>query len=161
MYFGIYDREIVKKIKPIGTKPLLIRILDPNSKGEYFENIKYYHNVLELYVKDDNSFTFNDLKKLNKFIIENTFDEISIHCSLGVSRSPAIGICVARMLSNLEMENIILDYDHFIPNQHIISVLNNSHYLKKQIEEAIYFRNVDIYHFDKEKVDKILKKMMI
>lgn len=161
MYFGIYDKETIKKIKPIGMKPILIRILEPNSKNESFKNMKYYNNILNLYFKDDDSFTFDDLKKLNEFIIENDFDEFAIHCSLGISRSPAIGICVAKMLSNIEIEQIILNYDHFIPNKHILFLLNNSVYSKKKVEEPVYFRNQDIYHFDKEEIDKILKKMII
>ena len=41
MYFGIVDKYTIEQLKPIGEKPLLIRILDQEEK-----NPKYYHNFI-------------------------------------------------------------------------------------------------------------------
>lgn len=51
MYYSIYDHYRIKSFKPKGKKPILIRILNPNSDNEpltSFEYIDTYQDVLEL-----------------------------------------------------------------------------------------------------------------
>lgn len=95
-YFGIFDEKSVCNLKLKGEKTILIRILEPNNITKIpINNIDDYIDVLELYIYDYvNKVNDNILNKnfflLNQFILNNNFDEIIVHCSLGISRSPAI-----------------------------------------------------------------------
>lgn len=127
-YFGIFNETAVKNLKLNGKKSILIRIFEPNSfTSEHYQilNATSYQAILELYlhdyVKEIRENTLNEeFLKLNKFILQNDFDEIIIHCTLGVSRSPAIMICVAKILKNIELEIWIKNkFQHY--NQYIVS----------------------------------------
>lgn len=164
MYFGIYDYRTIQSLKPKTDNAVLIRVLEPSYQVSGIpydiENIGDYKNVLELYFHDitdtkiqlPNNFIYfsKDLsKKLNNFILENNFDEIAIHCSAGISRSPAIGLCVSKILENMEMENMILSYSHFIPNKQILETFNSFNYITKPFNGEIVFRNLEVYGFEK------------
>lgn len=162
MYFGIYDNYTIRKLELKGEKPILIRILEPSylkSKIPYkIQNLDKYNNVLELYFDDilipkfqKNSifFSIEMAKELNRFILENDFDEIAIHCNAGISRSPAIGICVAKILNSEKMQQQISNYTHFFPNRQVLDVFNSFNFIRKNVSNnlPIIFRNLDIYNF--------------
>lgn len=155
MYFGIYDNYTVKNIKPKGRKPVIIRIADSKDNLHYFSKLKNYHAVLNMIVSDDDSFTCDNLNELNKFIIDNDFDEIIFHCTAGVSRSPAIAVAVSRMISEYEMERMIVDYEFFIPNKHIIDTVDKCCYSRKKVKDGkLIFRNIENYYFDEYDIPK-------
>ena len=160
MYFGIYDYRTIQYLKPKTDNAVLIRILEPSYQISgipyVIENIKDYNNVLELYFHDITntqiqllntaiSFSKDLAKQLNNFILENDFDEIAIHCSAGISRSPAIGLCVSKILQSQEMEDMILSYSHFIPNKQILETFNSFNYITKPFNGKIIFRNLELY----------------
>lgn len=61
----------------------------------------YFDDILVPKLQSNSVFFTTEMaKKLNQFILENDFDEIAIHCSAGISRSPAIGLCVAKILKS-------------------------------------------------------------
>lgn len=141
MYFNIYDDYSIRNYIPKGKKSILIRILEPsyniNGIPYKIDTIKLYKNILELYIFDtinknsneDSKYIFNQehAKILNNFIINNDFDEIVVHCSLGISRSPAIMICIAKILGNNKLENIIKEKYKFY-NLHIVDTFEKYNY---------------------------------
>ena len=137
MYLALMDEKRIKNFKPNGNNPILIRIFNPNSDIESFDDIKYidcYKSVLGLYMKDITSMDNIDLeesfKLLNKFILDNNFDEIVIHCSMGISRSPAIMICIARILNNSMLEEEIKSrYKCY--NRYIVDQFDNFKYISR------------------------------
>ena len=97
MYWGIYSSEHIQHLKLKGKRPILIRALEPlykEGKIPYeIPNINKYIDVLELYFDDitdervDKKFVlFNrDMSyKLIDFINKNEFDEIVVHCAMGI-----------------------------------------------------------------------------
>ena len=179
MYFGIYDDMTVRKLELKGSKSILIRILEPSylKNGIPYEikNLDKYVNVLELYFDDiqiprlqrKSVFFTNEMaKKLNQFILENDFDEIVIHCNAGISRSPAIGLCVAKILNSKNMEQQITNYTHFLPNKQILDTFESFDFRLKNIsnDNEIIFRNLELYNFseiDNNKIDKLIDEMVI
>ena len=135
MYYGIYNSHAVTNLKLRGQKTILIRCL---SKHEYEDksldilNINDYVNVLNLEIEDKNFFDIKEAKLLNDFIINNDFDEVIAHCSLGLSRSPAIMICIAKILNNLELEQKIKQNYKFY-NKGIVSDFEKFPYETKVI----------------------------
>ena len=139
MYFGIYGEDEIDSIKLRGNSSILIRIC-----GDRCLNTSaLYKEILYLDIEDivnfDNltdKFKINLVKefiKLNEFILKNDFDEIIIHCALGISRSPAIMICVSKILGSFEMEKIIkekfLNY-----NKIIVSEFEKFDFTRKEID---------------------------
>lgn len=160
MYFGIYDKDTIKEIVPMGNNSILIRILDKNTNNvEMFDNLKLYNKVHYIYTYDDSSFSNEQLHELNKFIMDTDFGEVAIHCNAGISRSSAIGICVARMLNSKAMENIIVNCNYFIPNKHILSILNNNSYQTKESPKEVYFRNPTLEHWSLEQLEEKLTEI--
>ena len=100
MYYGIYDEDTITKIKPLGKKPIVIRLLDKDK-----EPLENFDNVLKLFVADinkkldlENIYNEKHAKMINDFILNNDFDEILVHCALGISRSPAVMAYIALIL---------------------------------------------------------------
>lgn len=162
-----------------GSKAILIRILEPSylKNGIPYEikNLDKYVNVLELYFDDilipkfqSNSVFFSTemAEKLNQFILKNDFDEIAIHCSAGISRSPAIGLCVAKILKSTDMEQQITNYTHFLPNKQILDTFASFDFVCKNSFSSNYsiFRNLEVYNFSNiknNKIDKLINEMLI
>ena len=146
MYFNICDDVSIRKYNVKGKKAILIRILEPSYKVSgipySINNIKQYVSVLELYIDDtiinsvvvdfENAFDSQKARVLNNFILKNDFDEIVVHCSLGISRSPAIMICIAKILNNIELENIVRERYKFY-NQYIVDVFEKTDYSIKEV----------------------------
>lgn len=145
MYIGIFNEYNVTNINLKGKKSILIRILEPTGTNKTeIKNISKYTDVLELYLHDyvknpalnelDDAF-FN----LNNFILDNDFDEIIIHCSLGLSRSPAIMLCIAKILKIEELEHIVKNNYKFY-NKYILEAFMKYPYIVKDnyIKEIIY-----------------------
>ena len=122
MYYGIYDEDTITKIKPLGKKPIVIRLLDKDK-----EPLENFDKVLNLFVADinmeldlENIYNEKHAKMINDFILNNDFDEILVHCALGISRSPAVMAYIALILDDKKMFNDILSEKHFIPNKLIL-----------------------------------------
>lgn len=49
MYYSIYDHYRVENLKPNGNKPILIRILNPNTDNDPFSSFKYIGYSLKSY----------------------------------------------------------------------------------------------------------------
>lgn len=145
MHFGIFDEERVRNLTLSGNRPILIRIFSPNtSKQEHtvITNKDSYIGILELYLKDyvENP-KQNELKesfeKLNQFILENDFDEVIVHCSMGISRSPAIMICIAKMLNNSKLEEYI-KRNFRLYNRIIVKELERFSYTVKDLKDETF-----------------------
>lgn len=105
-------------------------------------------------------------KKLNQFILDNDFDEIAIHCNAGISRSPAIGLCVAKILKSKAMEQQISNYIHFLPNNQILTTFDSFDFVCKNSSNnnEIIFRNLELYNFsnrNNNEIDKLIDEMII
>ena len=147
MQFGIVDKYTIEHLKPIGENPLLIRIIDKEEKSP-----KYYHNFISLYLDDMpyelpgyKNITDKDFKLINDFILDNDFDEIIVHCTMGISRSPAIMAFIAKVLNRPDMIDTINNDKHFIPNKLIIEKSREYTVQIKLCEEELIFRNPEIY----------------
>ena len=171
MYYNILNSSSIQNYIPKGNTPILIRVLEPSYKylGTPYQitNIDKYKAVLELYLDDtkltydnkDNIFNYETAKILNDFILKNEFDEIVVHCSLGISRSPAIMICIAKILNNKKLENIIKKNYKFY-NSHITDIFEKNNYSIKKIKNP---NNINGNILDKktdQETNYILKKIL-
>jgi len=169
MHFGIFDEERVRNLMLSGNRPILIRIFSPNTSKEeqtIIRNEDSYIGILELYLKDyvENP-KQNELKeifeKLNQFILENCFDEVIVHCSMGISRSPAIMICIAKILNNYEMEKIIKEKFRFY-NKLIVKEFEKYPYVIKKFEtEEITCKNSNTLNPNSQKLLTIGERIEI
>ena len=156
MYFGIFDEDTVTNLELKGEKPILVRIFSPDMPDEektIIENEEEYINILELYIKDyveePSSTELNDIfEKLNNFILENDFDEVITHCAFGLSRSPAIMICIAKILQNKFFEDVIKEYFKAY-NRYIVKKFEEYPYKVKNIEITRLLRETPVYRLDR------------
>ena len=145
MYFGICDGHRIKYANPKGGKAILIRCL---SQSEYTrsplatQDIVKYSNILKLNLQDKNFLSLENIKLLNEFIINNDFDEVIAHCALGISRSPAIMICVAKILQCEPIETMIKE-KYNLYNKSIVQMFESFPYQEKVINDSeVIFRNL-------------------
>jgi len=93
--------------------------------------------------------------------LKKDYDEVVIHCSLGISRSPAIMICVAKILNNRELENIVKERYKFY-NSYIVDTFEKTAYSIKMLDSNstvdgnILCKN----HDGEDEVNFALKKML-
>lgn len=161
MYYGIYDEYTITKIKPLGKKPIVIRLLD--TEKEPLEN---FDKVLNLFVADiimkldaKNIYNEKHAKMINEFILNNDFDEILVHCTLGISRSPAVMAYIALILDDKKMFNDILNEKHFLPNKLILKKSMEYNYIiKKDTREKISRNDFSNYE-DITEYDPITKTL--
>lgn len=161
MYYGIYDEYTITRIKPLGKKPIVIRLLD--TEKEPLEN---FDKVLNLFVADiimkldaKNIYNEKHAKMINEFILNNDFDEILVHCSLGISRSPAVMAYIALILDDKKMFNDILNEKHFLPNKLILKKSMEYNYIiKKDTREKISRNDFSNYE-DITEYDPITKTL--
>lgn len=161
MYYGIYDEYTITKIKPLGKKPIVIRLLD--TEKEPLEN---FDKVLNLFVADiimkldaKNIYNEKHAKMINEFILNNDFDEILVHCALGISRSPAVMAYIALILDDKKMFNDILNEKHFLPNKLILKKSMEYNYIiKKDTREKISRNDFSNYE-DITEYDPITKTL--
>lgn len=161
MYYGIYDEYTITKIKPLGKKPIVIRLLD--TEKEPLEN---FDKVLNLFVADiimkldaKNIYNEEHAKMINEFILNNDFDEILVHCALGISRSPAVMAYIALILDDKKMFNDILNEEHFLPNKLILKKSMEYNYIiKKDTREKISRNDFSNYE-DITEYDPITKTL--
>lgn len=161
MYYGIYDEYTITKIKPLGKKPIVIRLLD--TEKEPLEN---FDKVLNLFVADiimkldaKNIYNEEHAKMINEFILNNDFDEILVHCALGISRSPAVMAYIALILDDKKMFNDILNEKHFLPNKLILKKSMEYNYIiKKDTREKISRNDFSNYE-DVTEYDPITKTL--
>lgn len=161
MYYGIYDEYTITKIKPLGKKPIVIRLLD--TEKEPLEN---FDKVLNLFVADiimkldaKNIYNEKHAKMINEFILNNDFDEILVHCALGISRSPAVMAYIALILDDKKMFNDILNEKHFLPNKLILKKSMEYNYIiKKDTREKISRNDFSNYE-DVTEYDPITKTL--
>lgn len=144
MYFGISNSYTIKNLKPRGNKPILILCL---SESEY-NNMSYleelndrYSNILNLNIEDNDKFDLFNVKLLNDFILENDFDEIITCCALGMSRSPAIMICISKILESPKIEEMVKENYKFY-NKYIVNTFEQFPYTTKNIEDIEFILNL-------------------
>ena len=172
MKFGIYSRYMVDDILPISESSILIRIFSDYSDYFDMKYIDLYSNVLELCIEDlcvkkDEDNLSDKFMELNKFILSNDFDEVIVHCTLGISRSPAIMICIAKILCCLDMENIVKEKFKFY-NKIIVDEFEKFDYLSKDISiDNVMFQgykgendycNLDIIDNNNDTYSLVLKR---
>lgn len=163
MYWGIYSEECVQHLKLKGERPILIRALEPSYKGSKIpyeiQNINEYVDVLELYFdditskRDDEKFVLFDEDmgcKLIHFINRNKFDEIVVHCSMGVSRSSALMICISRILNLPQIEEDIIKSGRFCPNKLVLEEFSectmiNIKRLDNEVTKELINRNEELW----------------
>lgn len=174
MYFSICNDVNIRNHILKGKESILIRVLEPSYKTVgipyKINNIAEYKAVLELYLEDttanrkntNNEFIFDNQKAklLNDFILNNDFDEVVIHCSMGISRSPAIMICVAKILNNRKLENIVKEQYKFY-NSYIVDTFENFAYSIKAINSIDKIEGNILLQRHYEGVDDISKKMIL
>ena len=142
-YFGIFDERRVCNIELNGRNSILIRILEANGGRKLpIKNIGDYSAILELnifdYVKNEYEADLEDIfKRLNNFVLENDFDNIIVHCSLGIARSPAIMVYVAKILGNIELENFVKENFRFY-NKFIVNAFEKYNYKVKIIDDNCF-----------------------
>lgn len=161
MYYGIYDEYTITKIKPLGKKPIVIRLLDKDK-----EPLENFDKVLKLFVADinreldlENIYNEKHAKMINDFILNNDFDEILVHCALGISRSPAVMAYIALILDDKKMFNDILSEKHFIPNKLILrKSMEYDYIIKKDNREKISRNKFNDYE-DLTEYDPITKTL--
>lgn len=161
MYYGVYDEYTITKIKPLGKKPILIRLLDKDK-----EPLENFDKVLKLFVADinreldlENIYNEKHAKMINDFILNNDFDEILVHCALGISRSPAVMAYIALILDDKKMFNDILSEKHFIPNKLILrKSMEYDYIIKKDNREKISRNKFNDYE-DITEYDPITKTL--
>lgn len=161
MYYGIYDEDTITKIKPLGKKTIVIRLLDKDK-----EPLENFDKVLNLFVADinkeldlENIYNEKHAKMINDFILNNDFDEILIHCALGISRSPAVMAYIALILDDKKMFNDILSEKHFIPNKLILrKSMEYDYIIKKDNREKISRNKFNDYE-DITEYDPITKTL--
>ena len=161
MYYGVYDEDTITKIKPLGKKPIVIRLLDKDK-----EPLENFDKVLKLFVADinreldlENIYNEKHAKMINDFILNNDFDEILVHCALGISRSPAVMAYIALILDDKKMFNDILSEKHFIPNKLILrKSMEYDYIIKKDNREKISRNNFSDYE-DITEYDPITKTL--
>ena len=161
MYYGIYDEDTITKIKPLGKKPIVIRLLDKDK-----EPLENFDNVLKLFVADinkeldlENIYNEKHAKMINDFILNNDFDEILVHCALGISRSPAVMAYIALILDDKKMFNDILSEKHFIPNKLILRKSTEYDYIIKKDNREKISRNKFNDYEDITEYDPITKTL--
>jgi len=168
MYFGIYSQSEIETIKLKGQKTVLVRIFSDTVKEKLQIKNNLYKNIITLYINDlkEDMETPEFVEGLNKcfrrlndFILENDFDEIIVHCEAGLSRSPAIMICIARILNNSEIEEIIKN-NFPIYNKCIVKNFENHNYKIKNTKiENVFFTG---HYVNLDEEDKVLiKKLFI
>lgn len=161
MYYGVYDEDTITKIKPLGKKPIVIRLLDKDK-----EPLENFDKVLNLFVADinmeldlENIYNEKHAKMINDFILNNDFDEILVHCALGISRSPAVMAYIALILDDKKMFNDILSEKHFIPNKLILrKSMEYDYIIKKDNREKISRNKFNDYE-DITEYDPITKTL--
>ena len=142
MYWGIYDDYTIRTVKPKTENSVLIRLLEPSyltrGIGYKIYHLDKYKAVLELYIDDirevynEECYTrfkiFNSVHamELINFIHTHDFDEVNVHCSAGISRSSAIMICISKILNLKEIEETILNSNHYSPNPLILDNFNKT-----------------------------------
>ena len=161
MYYGIYDEDTITKIKPLGKKPIVIRLLDKDK-----EPLENFDNVLKLFVADinkeldlENIYNEKHAKMINDFILNNDFDEILVHCALGISRSPAVMAYIALILDDKKMFNDILSEKHFMPNKLILRKSMEYDYIIKKDNREKISRNKFSEYKDITEYDSITKTL--
>lgn len=173
MYFSICDDVSIRNYKLKGKKGILIRILEPSYKKTgipyTINNLEQYKEVLELYINDtttshtkivsENDFDSEKARILNDFILKNNFDEVVVHCSLGISRSPAIMICIAKILNNHELETIIKDKYRFY-NSYIVDVFESTNYSIKTIGDICEIKGNILEEKTTEEDNNVLIKIL-
>ena len=161
MYYGVYDEDTITKIKPLGKKSIVIRLLDKDK-----EPLENFDKVLKLFVADinreldlENIYNEKHAKMINDFILNNDFDEILVHCALGISRSPAVMAYIALILDDKKMFNDILSEKHFIPNKLILrKSMEYDYIIKKDNREKISRNKFNDYE-DITEYDPITKTL--
>ena len=161
MYYGIYDEDTITKIKPLGKKPIVIRLLDKDK-----EPLENFDKVLNLFVADinmeldlENIYNEKHAKMINDFILNNDFDEILVHCALGISRSPSVMAYIALILDDKKMFNDILSEKHFIPNKLILRKSMEYDYIIKKDNREKISRNKFSEYKDITEYDPITKTL--
>lgn len=145
MYFGIYGEKEVDSITLNGIHPILIRIC-----GHYdLKTSNCYDNILNLNIEDmplecvNINFKIHlisEFTKLNNFILQNEFDEVIVHCAAGLSRSPAIMICIARILNSRKLEEFIKE-QFKLYNKAIVYEFTNYYYREKDVKiDSVIFK---------------------
>ena len=82
-----------------------------------------------------------DAEKILDFVDKHVdADRVLVHCSAGISRSPAVGIAIAGHFDLWHEERKIFDNDLYIPNQTVIERIgqcSNKRYGKEEVEVDI------------------------
>ena len=139
------------------------------SEDEYWKkdrwlSLENFDNVLKLFVADinkeldlENIYNEKHAKMINDFILNNDFDEILVHCALGISRSPAVMAYIALILDDKKMFNDILNEKHFIPNKLILRKSMEYDYIIKKDNREKISRNKFSEYKDITEYDPITK----
>ena len=88
------------------------------NKG-YTEADAIYHELIEV---EKQTISEAQIEELKQFIINNRKNKFIIHCSVGISRSSAVGLLVEEFLNDeetirLEEQKKIIFHERYAPNQ--------------------------------------------
>lgn len=162
MIFGIYDENRIKDIIPKTHNTLLIRILEPFNIIENDNDLKYqndYREIIHLYLYDTYStsdivkqeFNKRNLNIISNTILQNNYEEILVHCSLGISRSPAVIICISKIINNKKLENFIKE-NYVFYNKMIIDIFEQINISNKIYNHSEFIFRDDCLRKDKNKI---------
>lgn len=138
MYFGICNCYTIKYVKPKGNKAVLVRCLNDNEYSKStltVQNNETYNDILQLNLEDNKFMSLENIQLLNDFIVNNDFDEVIAHCALGISRSPAIMICISKILQIPSIEAMIKE-KYTLYNKSIVETFETFPYQEKTINDT-------------------------
>ena len=136
MYFGVSNCYSIRKLKFKGKKPIVISCLSNSEHSDIgFDEFDDFVKTLKLDIKDTSDFDLKNAELLNEFILNNEFDEVITYCAIGMSRSPAIMICISKILQSPLMEKTIKDKYKFY-NKSIVESFGEFPYKTKESNDT-------------------------
>ncbi|MFE8701219.1 hypothetical protein ACFYKX_11490 [Cytobacillus sp. FJAT-54145] len=135
MKVHIFSQDACLRYQPDAQgKTVLIRVKDPNDDFPLHPHQDRFSDTLHLAFHDltqddaDRMFPiqvnlfqdFHAQALLTFFQTHQDADTFVIHCHAGVSRSAAVGICLARFLRQPDFESHILTCGNYLPNPTVV-----------------------------------------
>lgn len=150
MKLSVLSQSQAMFYKPTGKKNAIIRIADkvdhlPVLNFNYSCGLSMgFYDIRSLNSPVNwNRFSREQAKLIHGFfvqIVDESYDELVVHCQAGASRSPAIAIAFGWFLENEDMVNNILSMP-VSPNIHVLKVMANE--LGIYQEKKQWIRNLE------------------
>jgi len=129
------------------TEDYIIISINDTGHSTVIYNNKHILNTLKLWFDDidkpipkSNLMVAQDAVKIREFIdtYKDKVNNIIVHCTAGISRSGAVGCCLARYLNG--DDEYLLDTGRYMPNKHVYEIMCrafNLDYSEEMFKEKI------------------------